>query len=94
MLALPEDVSARLRTQQRNRINKQDELVLQADEFRSQLKNRKAALARLEEMIRAAFVRPKRRVATKPSANAKRKRLDSKKQRSQTKANRGKPSLD
>ncbi len=93
-LGLNHEVRSRLRQQQRNRINKQGRLVIQADEFRSQLKNRKAAISRLEGMIAAARVRPKKRIATRPTAASKRRRVDTKKQRGQTKANRRKPSLD
>ena len=93
-LELTRDTRNRLRQQQRNRINKDDRLVIHADEFRSQLKNRKAALSRLQGMIAAAKVRPKKRIATKPTYAAKRRRVDTKKQRGQTKANRKKPSWD
>jgi ribosome-associated protein len=93
-LMLANDVAHRLATQQKNRINKQGELVIQADQFRSQLKNRKDALARLSQMIAAARVRPKRRVATRPSRTAKGKRMDTKTQRGRTKRNRQKPTSD
>ncbi len=93
-LGLTHETRSRLRQQQRNRINKQGQLVIQADEFRSQLKNRKAAMARLKVMVAAARVRPKKRIATKPTAAAKRRRIEHKKQRGQTKANRRKPDWD
>ncbi len=93
-LALNHETRSRLRLQQRNRINKQGQLVIQADEFRSQLKNRKAAVTRLQEMIAAARVRPKKRIATKPTAASKKRRMADKKQRGQTKANRRKPTWD
>ncbi len=93
-LGLPPAVIARLIQQQRNRINREQELVVQADQFRSQLKNRQAALARVEEFVREARVVPKRRVATKPSKGAKVKRLNHKKKRGQVKSNRKKPSLE
>ncbi len=93
-LSLPSDITRRLRLQQRNRINKDGQLVIQADQYRSQLKNRKDAVARLEDMLREAAVRPKARIATRPTKAAKERRMDSKKQRGKTKLNRKKPHLD
>ena len=93
-LRLPPETLKRLRAQQRNRINSQGKLVIQADQHRSQLANRKDALARLETMLRAAAVRPKQRVPTRPSLAARKKRMDVKKRRGQTKQHRKKPSLD
>jgi ribosome-associated protein len=93
-LRLRSDVVHRLSIQQRGKINKHGELIIQADNFRSQLKNRKDALSRLEQMVRTASRPPKKRIATKPSKTARRKRVDSKKQRGKTKAQRRKPDLD
>jgi ribosome-associated protein len=93
-LRLRSDVVHRLSIQQRGKINKHGELIIQADNFRSQLKNRKDALSRLEQMVRTASRPPKKRIATKPSKTARRKRVDSKKQRGKTKAQRQKPDLD
>lgn len=94
LLELPYEVVRRLRQQQKNRINKAGELVIQAEQFRSQHKNRQAALERLQDMLELARRRPKRRIATKPSYAAKQKRLDHKKQRGATKHQRRKPRLD
>lgn len=93
-MRLPVDVARRLANQQRGKINKHGELVIQADTFRSQLKNRKDAVSRLEQMVTIASQAPKKRIPTKPSKNAKRKRVDSKKQRGQTKSQRQKPGFD
>ena len=93
-LGLATEVAHRLVEQQKNRINKQGELVIQADQFRSQLKNRKDAVARLSQMINAARVRPKKRIATRPTKGAKTRRMDAKTQRGRTKVNRKKPPLD
>ena len=93
-LGLPHDTLRRLRIQQRNRINKEDELILQADQYRSQLKNRQDALQRLQHMLRQAAIRPKKRIPTKPSRAAKQRRMDSKKIRGKTKQSRRKPRLD
>jgi len=93
-LLLGLEVADRLREQQKNRINKQGQIVIQANQFRSQLNNRKDAVARLGQFIEAARVRPKRRIATHPSYAAKRKRMDNKANRGRTKLNRRKPALD
>ena len=93
-LNLKTDVLRRLRQQQRNRISKEGFLVIQADQYRSQLKNKQAATARLQDMLAKAAVRPKRRIPTRPSKAAKQRRVDNKKQRGQTKQNRRKPRLD
>ena len=93
-LALPSDVTRRLYGAQRNRINKQGALVIQADRRRSQLLNRKDADDRLLAMIEQAYIRPKARVATRPSRAAQRRRVDHKKQRGKVKANRRKPKYE
>ncbi len=93
-LGLPYGALQRLKSREKNRLNRDGHLVLSADEHRSQLMNKRAALARLEAMVAAAMVRPKRRVATRPTLASKRKRVTGKKQRGQLKANRRKPKLD
>jgi len=93
-LGLTTEVAHRLAVQQKNRINKQGELVIQADQFRSQLKNRKDAVARLSQLINTAQIQPKRRIPTRPTKGAKTRRMDTKTQRGRTKVNRKKPSLD
>ena len=93
LLGLPFAVLRRLGEQQRTRINSRSILIIQADEHRSQLKNRQAAYARLEKVITAAATAPKRRIPTKTSLTSKRKRMEHKKQRGQVKANRKKPSV-
>jgi ribosome-associated protein len=60
-------------------------IVIQAEQFRSQERNRADARERLADMIRQALIAPKPRVATKPSRSAKRKRVDSKVKRGDVK---------
>ena len=91
---LPLAVQERLRQLAGQRLNNRDEIVLYAQESRSQLRNRSLALLRLGELIRQAKVRPKRRIATRPSKAAKRRRLDNKKRRGSIKQQRSRPSLD
>lgn len=64
-------------------------IVIRAEETRSQLRNREIARERLAEMIRAALVAPKRRVATKPTLGSQRRRLKAKTVRGTVKALRG-----
>jgi ribosome-associated protein len=67
-------------------------LTVSASEHRSQLRNREAALARLAALLREAIAPPPAtRRPTRPSAGAKQRRIDAKKQRGQIKANRQRP---
>jgi ribosome-associated protein len=67
-------------------------LTVTASEHRSQLRNREAALARLAALLREATAPPpKTRRPTKPSRGAQERRIEAKKQRGQTKANRQRP---
>ena len=61
-----------------NRINEAGELVLFIQTYRSQARNREEARERLVEMLEKALVRPRRRVATKPSKAQKQRRLEGK----------------
>ena len=65
-----------------------------AQDERSQLRNKDLAVERLVESLREALRVPRRRVATKPSAASKQRRLDAKKRRSQVKRLRGSPPSD
>jgi len=91
---LPEAVKARVRTLAAQRLTKHDEVVITADRFRSQLRNRQDALDRLDQLISDARTAPTRRIATRPTASSREKRLDTKKQRGSTKQGRRKPLLD
>ena len=92
-LGLSPSVRTRLKKLARNRINQADELVIYADEHRSQIRNKEAALDRLRSLVEKALQAPKRRIPTRPGKAAKQKRLDTKKQRGATKAARRKPQL-
>jgi ribosome-associated protein len=73
-----------------NRISKEGVFVLKAQQFRTQERNKTDALERLQSFITKATYVSKTRKPTKPSRNAKRKRVDQKTQRGKTKALRGK----
>ena len=65
-----------------------------AQDARGQARNRELALRRLKEKLAAGLREPKRRRATKPTGSARKRRLDSKRRRSQTKALRRPPDPD
>ena len=65
-------------------------LIVQVEDTRSQARNREIARERPVEMIRAALVAPKRRIATKPTLGSQRRRLAAKGQRGEVKSLRGK----
>ncbi|PCI63565.1 MAG: aminoacyl-tRNA hydrolase [Gammaproteobacteria bacterium] len=88
--SLPEFYKERLLALKDKRITKDGVLVIKAQQFRTQEKNRAAALERLVELIKSVAIVQKVRRATKPTKGSKLKRLDSKNKRSQTKTLRGK----
>ena len=71
------------------RINKEGVIVIKAQQFRVQEKNREDALARLQELIKGVAVIRKVRRPTKPTRGSQKRRLDSKVQRGKTKVLRG-----
>jgi len=92
--SLPDAVSARVQKLAGSRLTLDGVIVIQAQEYRDQPRNREAALERLLDLIRQATIVPKRRKATKATYSSKVKRLESKTKRSTVKAARGKPKLD
>ena len=87
--SLPDAVRTRLLARRDRRLTADGVLVLQANRFRDQARNREDARARLAELVRAALHAPKKRVATKPTRASKERRLERKKQRAKHKALRG-----
>jgi len=83
-------VKARLKRLAGRRWTTEGAIVIRAEETRSQIRNRALAEERLVEMIRAALVAPKRRIATKPTLGSQRRRLEAKAQRGEVKSLRGK----
>lgn len=88
--SLPEFYKQRLMLLRDNRISKDGVIIIKAQQTRSQEKNRLAALARLEELIRKAMHTPKKRRPTKPTRGSQKKRLDSKTKQSRLKETRKK----
>ena len=72
----------------RTKLDSRGVLHVTAQEFRSQLRNRNAAIERLQEILRAALVRPKVRKTTKPGRAARERRLTEKKRHSDKKKTR------
>ena len=92
--SLPEEVKERLLQSSDQRISREGVVVIKAQRYRSQEKNREDAMARLREIVdRATEVTPQRR-PTRPTRASQRRRVDSKVRRGQTKAARRKPAPD
>jgi ribosome-associated protein len=87
--SLADEVKVRLRKLGGRRVSHEGILVIEAQEHRTQTKNREAARTRLADLIRRASSRPKARRPTKPSAVARERRLVTKHQRSAIKRRRG-----
>ncbi|MCH8926328.1 MAG: aminoacyl-tRNA hydrolase [Proteobacteria bacterium] len=93
--SLPEEVRARAERLAGRRLTKDGVVVITAARFRSQERNREDALARLVALLREAARPPVPRKATRPSAGAKRRRLDDKTRRGAIKRlRRTKPAED
>ena len=90
--SLPDVIKQRLLKLRDQRISKEGVIIIKAQKFRTQDKNRGDALERLQEMIKAVAAVQKIRRPTKPSKSSRKKRLDSKTQRGKTKALRGRVS--
>lgn len=87
---MAEDVRARLGRLAGRRLTLDGEIVIRADEHRTQDRNRAEALARLVDLVEQATHRPKPRVKTKVPRAVKQKRLEGKARRSDVKSKRGK----
>lgn len=88
--SLPDFYKERLLALKDQRINNQGEIVLKAQQYRTQEKNRADALERLVQIIKSVAIVQKVRKATKPTKSSTRKRLEGKTRRSQTKSLRNK----
>jgi len=86
---LPDPLKYRLARLAGSRITKDGVLILTAQEFASQLRNREAAMAMLVDLIQQASVVPKTRRATKPTYGSQLRRLDEKSHRKKIKRDRG-----
>ncbi len=89
--SLPDEIQQRLLNINDQRITAEGVIIIKAQNYRTQDKNRADALARLAGLIRTALHVPRKRIPTRPGKAAKQRRLDSKKQRGDLKKLRGKP---
>lgn len=88
--SLPDIYKQRLLELTDQRISKDGSIIIKAQRFRSQEKNREDALDRLKTLIKSVSVTPRKRVPTKPSKGSQRRRVDEKSKRGQLKNLRGK----
>ena len=86
--ALDADQKARLLSRLRSRLTREGDLVIQASGERERLRNEKEARARLARLVAAALEPEKPRVRTRPSTSSRRRRLESKRRRSEVKRGR------
>jgi ribosome-associated protein len=88
--SLPEEYKEKLRQLADRRISNDDVIIIKAQRYRSQEKNREDALARLQALIVSAGISAKKRTPTKPTRSARKKRLEGKTRRGEIKTLRGK----
>ena len=86
--SLPAAVRSRLQRLAGQRLIDDGSILLTARAERSQEQNRRAALERLADLVRAALIEPKVRKKTRPTRASKERRIDSKKHRAGTKRQR------
>lgn len=88
--SLPDFYKRRLLALRDKRLTKDGVIVIKSQQHRSQERNREEALARLQQMVQAVTVLPKKRRPTRPTKGSQRRRLESKTKRSQLKSLRKK----
>lgn len=87
--SLPDELKEKLNQLADRRISGDGVVIIKAQRFRSQEKNREDALARLQALVNSVTVAPKTRRPTKPTRSSKKKRLELKTQRGDLKKSRG-----
>lgn len=93
-LVLSEDQKNRVREILKNRLTNNDEILVVAEDERSQIQNRELVVTRFQELIAQALHVPKKRRATRPTRNSKERRLQTKKIISERKQSRQRANLD
>ena len=88
--SLPQTVKARLLASGDQRITPAGVVIIKAQRYRTQERNRADALERLQELVDAATSVPRVRKPTRPTKGSQQRRLDSKVKRGRTKAARSK----
>jgi len=92
--SLPDEYKQRLLALSDRRISSDGVVIIKAQRFRSQEKNRDDALSRLQALVQSASHIPRKRLATRPSKTARKKRMDSKTRRGHVKSLRGRVAND
>lgn len=92
--SLPEFYKQRLLKLRDHRITKEGVIIIKAQQYRSQEKNREDALQRLKELIVSVSFSQKKRIATKPTKSSRKRRMDEKTQRGKIKNWRRRVKLD
>ena len=92
--SVPPDLKSRLRKIAGTRMTNDDVLVIRAERFRTQERNRVDARARLLELLQRASVVPRKRKPTRPTRGSKERRLQSKELHGRTKSLRRRPKGD
>ena len=87
--SLPQEFKERLLQLNDQRITKDGVVIIKAQEYRNQEQNRNEALRRLKALLLSIAVKPKPRVATKPTRSAQQRRMESKAKRGMVKSLRG-----
>jgi ribosome-associated protein len=88
--SLPEEYKEKLRQLADRRISNDDVIIIKAQRYRSQEKNRQDAIDRLQALIVRAGISAKKRTPTKPTRSSKKKRLEGKTRRGELKTTRSK----
>jgi ribosome-associated protein len=89
--SLPAGVKERLLDMRDQRITRDGVLIIKAQEHRTQMQNRRAALERLRSLVRQATVKRRARIPTRPGRAARERRLEQKKRRGAVKSLRRTP---
>ncbi len=92
--SLPQHYKEKLLAWDDQRITEGGIIIIKAQSFRSRAKNKKDAYERLKQIILDATFEHKKRVATKPSRNSVKRRMDTKTRKSNTKSLRGRVKLN
>lgn len=92
--SIPQQYKKRILDFKDRRISKDGIIIIKAQQYRSQLKNKEAAVERLKNLLaKALYIQPRRK-PTKPTESSRMKRLDAKTHRGRIKSLRGKVDLD
>lgn len=88
--AFTEEIKSQLMAALENKLNKNNDLIIKGDRYRTQERNRQDVVERLQSLLREALKPIKKRKKTKPTFSSKQKRLNTKKIKGNIKSLRGK----